>query len=81
MDGDIDLRAIVSSVSEREEPPEPGAIGPRRSVKQRLALTVTPHILVPLRYESKGDNPPAEDYLRALALDLTGLSGPSSVRT
>jgi hypothetical protein len=65
-DGDIDLRAVVSSVNEREDPPEPdhwaGEIREAAASPDGYS-----HILIPLRYESKGDNPPAEDYYRALA--------------
>jgi hypothetical protein len=60
------LRAIVSSVNERVNPPEPEdwAAEIRDAARGEYGYS---HIILPLRYESRPNAAPAEAYYRALS--------------
>lgn len=63
-DGDLKIRAIVSSVNERDDPPEPEDWA--QGLLDRAIRRGCPNVLLPLRYVSRRNNPPAEQYFRAL---------------
>lgn len=63
--GDVELRAIVSSVNEKDDPPEPEEWV--QKLLDRAKHEDCPNVLLPLRYVSKGRNPVAERYYKALS--------------
>jgi len=62
---EIQVRAIISSVNERDEPPKPEEWA-EELIESATGTEGYGTVLLPLRYVSKGENPPAEQYFKAL---------------